>query len=90
MLDHGTFIPTEGSERKNPERLHLDPKPHTWHHTIIDRWCDLLEPDQPVHLHVVLPNPPGESLEPAVHVILHSETQPTVEICAADGFLSPY
>ena len=54
----------------------LDPRPHTWHHTIIDRWRDLLEPDQPVHLHVVLPNPPGESLEPTVHVILIQKPNP--------------
>jgi len=54
----------------------LDPRPHTWHHTIIDRWRDLLEPDQPVHLHVVLPNPPGESLEPTVHVIIIQKPNP--------------
>ena len=56
--------------------LLLDAKPHTWHHTIIDRWRDLLEPDHPVQLHVVLPNPPAESLEPEVHVILLQRPNP--------------
>ena len=54
----------------------LDAKPHTWHHTIIDKWRELLEPDQPVHLHVVLPNPPGASLEPELHVILLQRPNP--------------
>jgi len=56
--------------------LLLNAKPHTWHHTIIDKWRDLLEPDQPVHLHVVLPNPPGASLEPELHVILLQRPNP--------------
>ena len=56
--------------------LLLDAKPHTWHQAIIDRWRDLLEPDHTVQLHVVLPNPPGESLEPEVHVILLQRPNP--------------
>ena len=89
-LDHRCSDPAQASFHVRSWYLHsdrrirteesrtlvLDPKPHTWQNTIIDRWRDLLEPDQPVHLHVVLPNPPGESLEPAVHVILLQRPNP--------------
>ena len=54
----------------------LSPQPHTWHHDIIERWREMLVVRFPVHLFVVMPNPPGQSLEQEAHVILVQRPNP--------------
>ena len=50
--------------------------PHTWHQEIIDAWRDVLDVDQPIHLHVVMPNPTSADLEKRVHVIVLQKPNP--------------
>lgn len=54
----------------------LHPHPHAWHRDIISRWQDILDPDHPVHLHVVIPEAPDVNLQPAVHVIIVQKPNP--------------
>ena len=54
----------------------LGPQPSTWHHDIIERWREMLDVTFPVHLFVVMPNPPGHSLEQEAHVIIVQRPNP--------------
>ena len=54
----------------------LGPQPSTWHHDIIERWREMLDVAFPVHLFVVMPNPPGHSLEQEAHVIIVQRPNP--------------
>ena len=56
--------------------VRLAPQPQSWHHDIIERWRDLLDPDHPVQLHVVTPNPPGDGFAHALHVIVVQRPNP--------------
>lgn len=48
----------------------LSTQPVQWPTDILQRWADFLQPNQPVEMHVAVPDPPGGSPEIIAHVIV--------------------
>lgn len=48
----------------------LQPHPHTWSQDITNRWADVLDPQEPVHLHVVHPMPVAATSEVRAYILL--------------------
>ncbi|CAL1165829.1 unnamed protein product, partial [Cladocopium goreaui] len=48
----------------------LSGHPNQWPSDILQRWADFLQPNQPVHLYVVQPDPPGGLPDIVAHVLV--------------------
>ena len=74
---HTWFLHSDNVIRTEECRtVSLTPQAHTWHEDIIQRWQDKLDNRYPVQLHVVTPNPPGQSLQVEAHVIVLQKPNP--------------
>jgi len=74
---HSWYLNSDTRTRTEDFRtVSLSPHQHAWHHEIIERWREMLDIRFPVYLFVVMPNPPGQTMEPEAHVILLQRPNP--------------
>ena len=58
------------SRSEEPRTIVLRPLPHTWVPDIFARWLDEIDPQVPLHMHVVQPMPTAGTSEIHAHVLL--------------------